>query len=452
MKRFLHILICLAAAATILQAQHYAVSGNDGGPWDLKTSTQYNLPCGLSPWGYYPNPNTGRLGLKLQHFNTNGSISAEFQYATNDPNYENIMISRLQNLSNNRYLVAGVVEVSAANPYSNGYVMLLILDPVTGNVLNSKAIRVPNALGNKVWVSDLVLNGNTVYIVGSSGTNTPYNNQMFVVKAGIDLTTNTITANWVRSYYTAAMPFNGPQPAIAYDGQTARVFVVQPDTNGKLLLFGINPGNGAIVTQRIGNMGIYKVKAVKMNIVKIGTIYQRFIISLAEDNTGNTILNVAKTGVSGLSYLTQKTYPLPAGKWTLTSSELTATGMLIGAVRTTPNISQYNWLQFNVNNCNSISNRTYNPDRQTGLSVQSGTTVFSLGAIKVPSQPAGVLQLAAMMPNISCESAFSINSTATSMSFGFTNISNGLNVISPIVDNLVILKQGSPSSVQIICQ
>jgi len=223
MKHLIFLTLLCFSSSPFLTAQHYMVQGNNI-LWDLKVSAQHNTPCCLASFDYLPNSNTGRAGLALQHYGANGSVSSESQYATNDPDFANIMNSNLVNLSNKKYFIASVVERGASNTFAVGYVSLLIIDPVNGNVLTSKAVEIPNAIDTRMAVSAVVLNGNTAYIAGLSIFNSGnYNDQIFVVKVSLNLTNNVITPNWVRSYYTASIPQNTPLPSITYNKKTKKL-------------------------------------------------------------------------------------------------------------------------------------------------------------------------------------------------------------------------------------
>jgi hypothetical protein len=442
-------LLCLCTSPFLL-AQHYLVQGNNQ-LWDLKVSAQYNTPCGLASFNYSPNANTGRFGIALQHYGANGSISSESQYATNDPDFENIMRSNLVNLSNKKYLIASVVWGSASNTFAGGYVLLTILDPVNGNVLTSKAVEIPNAAGGKLAVNGVVLNGNTAYVVGVSAVNASnYDDQIFVVKASLNLTNNVITPNWVRSYYTPSVPQNGPLPSIAYDNETARLWVAQPDNTGKLLLFTLDASNGALLGQRIGGLPGTNIKEVKVAVVQVSKkVFSRCLITRSLNPAGNTHFTVAKLGVNNFgipSIQTQKSYVL-GGNWAMNSVDIQYPTMLVGTTKLLGAASKYNWLKFDMTNCLTQGNMSYTPNRQSGQSVSFGGGVFSVGTIGQP----GNTQLVQMRTAATCETPLTIPVFPTTMTLNSVSISNGLNITSPTVRNVTLIKLNGISTTQQVC-
>jgi len=421
MKHFVFLTLICFYTPKFLVAQHHTVQGSSQ-PWDLQVSAQHNTPCCLASFNYNPNANTGRSGLALQHYGPNGSVSTESQYATNDPNFENIMRSNLVNLSNKNYLIASVVEKSASNTFAGGYVFLTILDPVNGNVLTSKAVEIPNASGGKMAVNGVVLNGNTAYVVGVSAVNAGnYSDQIFVVKASLNLTNNAITPNWVRSYYTPSVPQNGPLPSIAYDNETERLWVAQPDNTGKLLLFTLDASNGALLGQRIGAFPGTNVKEVKVAVVKVSkTAYSRCLITRSLNPAGNTHFTVAKLGVNNFgvpSIQTQKSYML-GGNWAMNSVDIQYPTMLVGTTKLLGAASKYNWLKFDMTNCLTQGNMSYTPNRQSGQSVLFGGGVFSVGTIG----QLGNTQLVQMRTAATCETPLTIPVVTNTMTMNAVSI------------------------------
>jgi len=451
MKHLILLTLLCFSTPPFLPAQHYMVQGNSI-LWDLKVSAQHNKPCGLASFDYFLNANTGRLGQALQHYGPNGLVSPESQYVTNDPSFGNIMLSKFVNLSNKQYLVASVVEPSASNTFAGGYVLLMILDPVNGNVLASKAVEIPNAAGTKMAVNGVVLNGNTAYVVGVSAVNAGnYSDQIFVVKASLNLTSNAITPNWVRSYFTPSVPQNGPLPSITYDNEGGRLWVAQPDNTGKLLLFTLNASNGAMLGQKTCDLPGTTIQEAKVAIVQVSKkVFSRCLMTRSLNPAGNSHFTVAKLGVNNFgvpSIQMQKSYEL-SGNWTMNSVDIQHPTILVGATKILGVSRQYNWLKFDMANCLGIGGNTYTPNRQNGQSIFFNNGVFSVGII---GQLGLNTQLVQMRPASTCETPFTIPVVTTTMTLNAVSISNGLNITSPTMRNVTLIKLNGISTTQQVC-
>jgi len=450
MKQLIFLTLICLCTPKFLPAQHHSIKGNRS-LWDLNVSAQHNKPCGLVTYDYTLNANTQLAGLALQHYATNGLVSSESQYATNDPNFGNIAISRLVNLSNKQYLVASIVEKSSSNTFTGAYVLLTIINPINGNVLRSIAIEIPNADANQKVISGVVLNGSIAYVVGkSSTTNANYSNQVFVIKSSINLTSSVITPNWVRSYYTGSLLLDGPLPSIAYDNESERLWVAQPDDTGKLLLFTLNASNGAMLGQKIARLAGTNIKEVKVAVVRVSnTVYSRCLIMRSLNPAGNSHFTVAKLGVntSGVpSIQTQKSYVL-AGNWAMNSVDVQYPTILVGTTKLLGATSRYNWLKFNMTTCFNQGNVSYTPNRQSGQSVFFDSGVFSVGTI---SQP-GNTQLVQMRAASTCETPLTIPISPTTMTLNAVSISDGLNITIPRMRNVTMIKLSNVSTTQQIC-
>jgi hypothetical protein len=372
-------------------------------------------------------------------------VSVDYQYITNDVNYGNIVDSKIVNLSSSVYLVVSAVEVSSANHYTGGYIMLTILNAVNGAIFNSKVIRIPDVPGIKIVIGGVALTGNTVYVTGIGGSYAFSNNQVFVVKASVSSLNNLITPNWVRSYYTPAL-YDGPKPSIVFDNQSGRVVVSQPDDNGKVMLFSLNSSNGSIFNQNIFSLPGKKIKEARLGFTKVGTATYRTLVTRSEDNNTNSYLTVCKMDAFWNIGI-QKTYQLTNNLWELGSADFQQTNILIGASNKVGSIRKYNWLQFDAGTCNNTSNKSYTQPRDGGLSILTGGTVFSLGLVASATGP----KLIEMFPSTLCEAGLSTSNVTATMAMAGLTLSNGMNIANPIMNNILILKMNGTSTASAVC-